>query len=177
MKNRKRILKIRPFNMANFSGGSGYLIFSLFYQALALLPGVLIVWLMTLFKLPKNENGEIITSRASKRFYSVTIPLTVIFIIAATVLSAYLCYGYGSLSVYAAEIALIGIAPALCSFFVLRHFHAKIVFGDISIKRAVFSSLIIIIAVIIGLFLISLVLNSILESVEYDFNLVIKSFI
>lgn len=32
MKEKKKILKVRPFNMANYSGGSGYLIFSIFFS-------------------------------------------------------------------------------------------------------------------------------------------------
>ncbi len=163
-----RIIKVRPFNMANFSGGSGYLLFSLIYQAFALLPGVLIVWLLTLIKLPRDENGDIIVERAAKRFYSVTIPVTVLFIIASVVFAIYCCEGYGDLSVYAVEIAFIGIAPTLCSFYVLRHFHSKVACGRISVAEAVFASLGIIILIIIGVLAISLVLNSILEEYEIE---------
>ena len=167
-KEKRKILKIRPFNMANFSGGSGYLIFSLIYQAFALLPGALIVWFLTLIKLPKDENGNIITSRASKRFYAVTIPITVLFIIASVILAIYCCVGYGDLSVYAVEIAFIGIAPALCSFFVLRHFHSMIVRGKIRVAGAIFASLAIIVLIIIGVFAVSFAMNSILEEFERE---------
>lgn len=56
MKNRKeksKILKIRPFNMADFSGGSGYLVFSLLYQAMAIFPAMVLIWAGSLIKLPK----------------------------------------------------------------------------------------------------------------------------
>ncbi|MCH5320673.1 MAG: hypothetical protein J1E36_02850 [Eubacterium sp.] len=165
---KRRIIKVRPFNMANFSGGSGYLVFSLIYQTFALLPGVLIVWFLTLIKLPKDENGNIIVDRACKRFYAVTIPIAVLFIIASVILAIYCCAGYGDLSVYAVEIAFIGIAPTLCSFFVLRHFHSKIAHGEISVAGAIFASLGIIILIIIGVFAVSLTLNSILEEYEIE---------
>lgn len=165
---KRRIIKVRPFNMANFSGGSGYLVFSLIYQAFALLPGALIVWFLTLIKLPKDENGNIIVNRASKRFYAVTIPITVLFIIASVILAIYCCAGYGDLSVYAVEIAFIGIAPALCSFFVLRFFHSNVVRGKISVAKAIFGSLVLILFIISVIFVISLTLNTILETYEYE---------
>lgn len=45
-KEKRRILKIRPFNMANFSGGSGYLVFSIIYQAMAVLPAICLYFIV-----------------------------------------------------------------------------------------------------------------------------------
>ncbi len=166
MKRKKKILKVRPFNMANFSGGSGYLVFSLIYQFYALLPATVLVWLLTLVKLPKDENGNIISNKASKRFDAVTIPLTIVFIIGAVIFAAYSCYGYGDLLVYSPLIIFIGIAPALCSFFILRHFHSKVARGEISTVKAILSSILIILIVIAGIYIISIFLNTILEQYE-----------
>ncbi len=168
MKNRKKILKVRPFNMANFSGGAGYLIFSIMYQ-LALLPAAFIIWFLTLIKLPKDADGNIIINKASKRFNMITIPFTVIFIIAMTAAAIYSCYGYGSLLVFGIEIAFIGITPTLCSFFVLRHFHKEVVNGKMSISKAIFISLGLIISVLIGVLFISILMDSVL--VKFDLRL------
>lgn len=96
MKNRKeksKILKIRPFNMANFSGGSGYLVFSLLYQAMAIFPAMVLIWAGSLIKLPKNDDGETVKERAGKRFYCVSVPFTVVLIIFAAVLAFITNYG------------------------------------------------------------------------------------
>lgn len=70
MKNKKekrRILKVRPFNMANFSGGSGYLVFSLIYQAMAILPAMIIIWATSLISLKKNKKKKILIQKGSKK--------------------------------------------------------------------------------------------------------------
>ena len=90
---KSKILKIRPFNMANFSGGSGYLVFSLIYQAMAIIPAMIIIWFFSLIKLPKNETGEIEQAKAGKHFYYISVPVSVILIIIATVFAFVSNYG------------------------------------------------------------------------------------
>ncbi|MCM1115645.1 MAG: hypothetical protein NC397_09135 [Clostridium sp.] len=125
-KEKCKILKIRPFNMANFSGGSGYLVFSVIYQAAAILPAMAIIWLVSLLKLPKYHNSDVIdTDKAAKRFYAISIPLSVILIIVGIILAC--SFNYGDFSQYWIEILFVGIAPTICLFFIMRFCHKKIV--------------------------------------------------
>ena len=43
MKKRKKLLRIRPFNMANFSGAGGYIPFWGIFGAIASLPATLLI--------------------------------------------------------------------------------------------------------------------------------------
>lgn len=125
-KEKQRILKVRPFNMANFSGGSGYLVFSIVYQALAILPAMVIIWLASLIKLPKlDESGEIDCKKAVKRYNIVAVPLCVIIAIIGLIF-AYVG-NYGTFGEYWIEIFLVGLAPAICLYFIVRFCHRRII--------------------------------------------------
>lgn len=124
---KRKIIKVRPFNMANFSGGSGYLVFSLIYQLFALIPATLIIWLVSLVRLPKDENGETDRKRAGKRFYAVSIPFSVILIVVASVFAFE--NNYGTFAEYWLEVIIISLVPTLGAFFILRRCHREIVNG------------------------------------------------
>lgn len=125
-KEKRKILKIRPFNMANFSGGSGYLIFSIFYQAMAILPAMIIIWLASLIKLPKlEESGEINCEKAIRRYNRVAIPLCVIIAIIGVVMA--IVGNYGTFWEYWIEILIVGLAPAICLYFIIRFCHRQII--------------------------------------------------
>lgn len=157
---KRRILKVRPFNMANFSGGSGYLVFSLIYQAFAILPASLIIWFLTLVKLPKNEDGSKDLYKAGKRFYAVAIPFSIVLIIIATVLA--FSFNYGTFLEYWFEVIFISLVPSLCTFFILRHFHKKVVLGE-STLASILISLVLIIIVLVLAFAFSVAVDSIVS--------------
>lgn len=129
MKNHKehrKILKVRPFNMANFSGGSGYLVFSLIYQFFAVLPAIAIIWIASLVKLPKDKESNVIDiKRAEKRYYAVSIPICTAIIIIGTVM-AFVC-NYGTFAEYWIEVLFIALVPGISLFFILRFFHSILV--------------------------------------------------
>ncbi len=140
MKNRNekgRILKVRPFNMANFSGGSGYLVFSLIYQAMAILPAMIIIWFFSLIRLPKNDTGEIEQAKAGKRFYYISVPISVILIIIATVFA--FVSNYGTFLEYGFEVILIALVPTVSAFFIIRKCHQKVVGGSNAFKMILVS--------------------------------------
>lgn len=171
MKNKKnrKILKVRPFNMANFSGGSGYLVFSLFYQAMAVVPAMIIIWLTSLIKLPKYEGYDVVdSSKAGRRFYIASIPICIVLIIVGLALACYT--NYGTFSEYWIEVLFVGMVPGVCMFFIMRYCHRKIVDDDKSVISMVLLSVALMLAVLVAVFLISwLILDPILSEVSYGY--------
>lgn len=162
---KRKILKVRPFNMANFSGGSGYLVFSVIYQALAILPAMVIIWLAALIKLPKNYAFDVVDiDKAAKRYYAVSIPMCIILIGIGIFLAC--DFNYGTFFEYGIEVLFVGITPAVCMFFIMRSCHRKIVAGDSSTASMIALSVVLMVAVLLGVLLISaLILDPILTSV------------
>lgn len=164
-KEKRKILKVRPFNMANFSGGSGYLVFSLIYQAVAILPAMIIIWFSSLLKLPKHYGYEVIdTDKAAQRYYAVSIPICVVLIVIGIALACY--SNYGTFREYWIEILFVGITPTVCLFFIMRFCHKKIVADGKSVVSMVVLSLVLMVFVLLGVLLISgLILDPILTSI------------
>lgn len=152
-KEKQRILKIRPFNMANFSGGSGYLVFSIIYQAMAMLPAMVIIWLTSLIRLPKLENSdEIDYDKAVRRYNIISIPLCVIIAIFGVIMAC--INNYGTFKEYWIEILFIGIVPAICLFFIIRFCHKQIIEHNAGIAKMVALSVVFTIIALIGILLI-----------------------
>lgn len=162
---KRKILKVRPFNMANFSGGSGYLVFSVIYQALAIFPAMVIIWLAALIKLPKDYSFDVVdTDKAAKRYYAVSIPMCIIIIGIGIFLAC--DFNYGTFFEYGIEVLFVGITPTVCMFFIMRSCHRKIVAGDSSTASMIALSVVLMVAVLLGVLLISaLILDPILTSV------------
>lgn len=170
MKEKKKILKVRPFNMANFSGGSGYLIFSIFFQ-IALLPATLIVWLLSLVKLPKDDEGKLVESEARKRFRLVATPLFVVSTIVFLIVAVYCCWGYGSLLIYGFEILFAGAVPSVCTFFILKKLDSDVISGSLTAKGAILISLGAVVGVLVATFLISgLILEPIFNEIDLAYG-------
>lgn len=170
MKEKKKILKVRPFNMANYSGGSGYLIFSIFFQ-IALLPATLIVWLLSLVKLPKDDEGKLVESEARKRFRLVATPLFVVSTIVFLIVAVYCCWGYGSLLIYGFEILFAGAVPSVCTFFILKKLDSDVISGSLTAKGAILISLGAVVGVLVATFLISgLILEPIFNEIDLAYG-------
>lgn len=152
MKNKKekrRILKVRPFNMANFSGGSGYLVFSLIYQAMAILPAMIIIWATSLISLKKNKKKEDFDSkRAVKKYCAISIPVCIALAIVGLALGYYCLDGYGELFEYFIEWIIIGIVPSLSMFFIIKFCYKKVADGRFSVVSMAFLSIGLMIAVL-----------------------------
>lgn len=161
-KEKNKILKVRPFNMANFSGGSGYLVFSVLYQTAAILPGMVFIWLASLIKLSKNEAGETDEGKACKRFYFVSVPVSVVLILIAAVLA--FSFNYGTFQEYWFEIILIVLAPSVSAFFILKKCHKEIINGRSTWKMILASFVGVISVLTATLFLCWLVIDPILTS-------------
>jgi len=80
MKNQKRILRIRPFNMANFSGAGGYLPFIGIFGTFITFPATLLLW--TGFALPmKIKDGALDYSVLKRRLIGVLIILYILILL------------------------------------------------------------------------------------------------
>lgn len=164
-KEKRKILKVRPFNMANFSGGSGYLVFSVIYQAMAIFPAMVIIWLASLIKLPKDYAFDAVdTDKAAKRYYAVSIPMCILLIGIGIFLA--FDFNYSTFLEYGIEVLFVGITPTVCMFFIMRSCHRKIVAGESGTASMIVLSAVLMIAVLFGVLLISAcVLDPILTSV------------
>ena len=70
----KKVLRIRPFNMANFSGAGGYIPMVAILGTLVAFPATLLLW--TGFALPmKTESGDLDYSVLKRRLTRVLLPL------------------------------------------------------------------------------------------------------
>lgn len=166
MKEKKKILKVRPFNMANYSGGSGYLIFSIFFQ-IALLPATLIVWLLSLVKLPKDDEGKLIESEARKRFRLVATPLFVVSTIVFLIVAVYCCWGYGSILIYGFEILFAGAVPSVCIFFIMKRLDEAVISEELTVVKAILISVVAVVLVLVAtLFICGFVLEPIFNEIE-----------
>jgi hypothetical protein len=58
VRKKKNILRLRPFNMANFSGGSGYMPLYAIYGFIITLPAVLLLWSGFALSM-KKEDGKL----------------------------------------------------------------------------------------------------------------------
>ncbi|MCL2048527.1 MAG: hypothetical protein FWG87_07345 [Defluviitaleaceae bacterium] len=85
MKKREQILRIRPFNMANFSSGS-YMMFWVSLNVVYSLPAALLLWSGLAVSL-KNEDGKLNYSILKERLDKIVLPICVI----ASILTAILC--------------------------------------------------------------------------------------
>lgn len=162
-KEKRKILKIRPFNMANFSGGSGYLVFSIIYQAMAMLPAILIIWLVSLIKLPRIDGSEEIDrDKAVKRYNVIAIPLCILVAIIGFVLAC--ISNYGTFMEYWIEILIIGIVPSVFLFIIVRFCHRKIIDHNSSIASMIAMSVVFTILALIGIMLFcGLIIDPILD--------------
>jgi len=77
MKQRGKLLRLRPFNMANFSSGAGHLMmFGMFFSWIIILPSMFFVWAG--FALPmKSENGEVDYQILIRRLDFILLPICV----------------------------------------------------------------------------------------------------
>ena len=85
MKKREQILRIRPFNMANFSSGS-YMLFWVSLNVVYSLPAVLLLWSGLAVSL-KNEDGKLNYSILKERLNKIILPICVL----GSILTMLLC--------------------------------------------------------------------------------------
>jgi hypothetical protein len=120
MKKKKKILRVRPFNMANFSGAGGYIPMYAIFGSIITFPATLILW-SGLAVSPVTEDGELNIAALKRRLIIILVPVYVIALISWVLIvrSEVSFYG-GSLVgflVYAALISGIHILGMYCSIY------------------------------------------------------------
>jgi len=77
MKRKEKILRIRPFNMANFSGGSGYLLMYAMLGWMLTLPATILLWAGMALPL-KTENGTLDYQILKIRLTRIALPICLV---------------------------------------------------------------------------------------------------
>ena len=77
MRKKKKILRLRPFNMANFSGGSGYLLIYVIMGWVFTLPATVLLWAGMALPL-KTENGMLDYQILKRRLIRITLPICLV---------------------------------------------------------------------------------------------------
>lgn len=107
---KRRILKIRPFNMANFSGGSGYMGFTFYIELFLMVPFHLLALLALLKKerldTTNEQQAALVEAQLRKSLWG--------FSLALGLLGSLVCVGqlYGPLAVYWPLVLWSGMAPS-----------------------------------------------------------------
>lgn len=118
MKNkRKKILRIRPFNMANFSGGSGYLFVGFLYGVFSSFPIILITWLGAVLPLDKKEGG-LDYEKLKHRINCIALPICLIGFVILFYLGV--SSNYGSFWAYLPEAVWGAFVPTVGTYYALR---------------------------------------------------------
>ena len=100
MKERARLLRIRPFNMANFSGAGGYIPFMAIYGAFITVPATLLLWAGLAASL-KKEDGKLNYSILKRRLNIFVLPIC----LAATI--PWIIFCYEQISFYGSGVSVV----------------------------------------------------------------------
>ena len=95
MKRKEKILRVRPFNMANFSGGSGYLLIYAMYGWVIALPATLLLWAGIAAGLSKEENGTLEYQMLKRKLSRVLLPICLVSFAICAVFSMVHVSSYG----------------------------------------------------------------------------------
>ena len=101
MKNKAKLLGVRPFNMANFSSGSGYFIMSLFVSFIFTLPASLLLWGGMALPL-KTKDGTLDYQILKRRLIRIALPI---------------CLVVSLILIFALDYFFIWIIAAYCALF------------------------------------------------------------
>ena len=114
---KEKILRIRPFNMANFSGGSGYMPLFAIFGAIAFIPAALLLWTGLAISM-ETENGTLNYQILKRRLNGILLPICIVLFalwggfLTTTVYGSILAYGLAIL--WCAAVPTLGI---YCSIF------------------------------------------------------------
>jgi hypothetical protein len=103
---KEKILRIRPFNMANFSSGAGVLAFVGFFMWICIFPAAFIVWTGFALSL-KSESGNINYHVLVRRLNRVLLPICLVLFV---ILSLFLLWSTAFYSGYRYILLLLWIA-------------------------------------------------------------------
>jgi len=105
MKKKKQILRIRPFNMANFSGAGGYIPIFAIFGALLSFPATLLIWIGLALSV-ENEDGEVNEAIIKRRLLRILPPIYLVALVIWYFIASDQISIYGG-SLFVAMIALV----------------------------------------------------------------------
>ena len=168
MAERERLLRLRPFNMANFSGGSGYMPVYAILGALAFVPAVLLLWTGFAISL-KTENGNLHYQILKRRLNRILLPICIVLFIPWAIYLGTAIYGnifaYGLALLWCAGVPTLGIY--CCMLFSAMLLNAK---GKLSKGKWLLLTLgfaVLLLTAGIGIFLLLLGLGDLLDTLTY----------
>ena len=117
---RQKLLRVRPFNMANFSGAGGYIPMYAMYGIIVSLPAILLIW-TGLAVSSKTEDGKINLATIKRKLLIIMLPVGILTLIGSVpmVIGQTSFYG-GNFVAYMLAIAIllgVGITGAYISIF------------------------------------------------------------
>jgi hypothetical protein len=162
MKKKKEILRVRPFNMANFSGAGGYIPWFTIYGTIITFPATLLLWTGMAISL-KKEDGKLNIAILKRRLIIILLPIYVLslvnwFLIVRGQTSFYGGSFFGFF-VYAALVASIHILGMYSSIYFsgkLQNKRDSFSKGNWFIITFLFANLMLIIGILASIFLVGL---------------------
>ena len=123
---KEKILRIRPYNMANFSGGSGYMPLFAIFGAIAFIPAALVLWTGLAISM-ETENGTLDYQILKRRLNRILLPICIVLFVPWAIFLGTAVYGsifaYGLAVLWCAAVPTLGI---YCSIFL----SAKLLNGE-----------------------------------------------
>jgi len=120
---RGKILKVRPFNMANFSGGSAYLPLDLFFDLVLLIPYYMLMALIVMGRNKKGEDSDEAYDnyKLNARLNKIVLPIISVMAILWIAASFYFIkMDYNDFKSGLLLILICGVAPGVITYFSLK---------------------------------------------------------
>ena len=113
MKKKEKLLRIRPFNMANFSGGSGYMPLFAMFGMIASFPATLFLWMGIATSL-KTEDGYLDYQILKRRINRIVLPICLVLLVICVMVFVPMVLSYGgNLLAYGLEILWCAAIPTI----------------------------------------------------------------
>jgi len=159
MKKKDKLLRIRPFNMANFSGGSGYMPLFAMIGMIASFPGTLVLWLGMATSL-KTEDGTLDYQILKRRINRIVLPICLVLFVICVIVFVPMVLSYsGNLFAYGLEILwcaavpTIGMYCTLCLSAKLLNTRNKLTKGKWLLLTLGFSALLVVLGIVVMMLL------------------------
>ena len=158
MRKRERLLRIRPLNMANFSGGYGYMPVAAIFGFFASFAATFLLWAGMALPL-KKENGSLDYQILKRRLNHILLPICLVLFVPCVTFLATTLYGsilaYGLATIWAAAVLTIGMYCSIYFSAMLLNSKGKLSF----IKWLLLTLLFLILLAVLGFFILLLLIG------------------
>jgi hypothetical protein len=113
MKKKEKILRIRPYNMANYSGGSGYMPLFAMFGMIVSFPATLFIWTVMATSI-KKEDGKLDYQILKRRLNRIILPICLFPFVICVIIFVPMVLSYGgNLLAYGLEILWCSAIPTI----------------------------------------------------------------